>query len=217
MSKFLWRLKSFYLFRQRQRALAKFQTAHSNSSIDRMNFEKHCQDDHCQKSRNLSQLSDKAMVQAVNAIFDDDKLSSFLSTLPVSDGTSCQLNEFRCANGKKCIDETKKCDHWNDCGDGDSSDESNCDFPACNSGQFRCSNAICIPMRWRCDGHSDCTDSVDEVNCTVVQCPATKFLCPVEKKCINRDKLCDGIMDCGDGADEKDACCKFPWCSFVQY
>ncbi|KAF7489353.1 hypothetical protein SSS_07649 [Sarcoptes scabiei] len=121
-------------------------------------------------------------------------------------GTSCQLNEFRCASGKKCIDETKRCDHWNDCGDRDLSDEENCNFPPCAVDQFRCTNAICIPMKWHCDGHADCTDAIDEVNCTIVSCADDKFLCPIEKKCINRDKLCDGVQDCSDGADEKNAC-----------
>lgn len=76
------------------------------------------------------------------------------------------MNEFRCANGKKCIEETKRCDHWSDCGDGDQSDEENCDFPPCASDQFRCTNAICIPAKWRCDGHSDCNDANDEANCS---------------------------------------------------
>ncbi|RWS22675.1 low-density lipoprotein receptor-related protein 2-like protein, partial [Leptotrombidium deliense] len=118
--------------------------------------------------------------------------------------TACQLNEFRCVATGKCIDETKKCDHWDDCGD--NSDEKQCDFPACHEGQFRCSNAICIPLRWRCDGHADCTDHSDESNCTLISCPETKFLCPLEKQCINKEKLCDGKQDCKDGADEKDAC-----------
>lgn len=43
----------------------------------------------------------------------------------------------------------------------------------------------------------------------VVSCTENKFLCPIEKKCINREKLCDGIADCTDGADEKEACCMF--------
>ncbi|XP_015909717.1 low-density lipoprotein receptor-related protein 2 isoform X1 [Parasteatoda tepidariorum] len=118
--------------------------------------------------------------------------------------TKCRLNEFRCANGQKCIDESKKCDHWNDCGD--NSDEAECEFPACNNGQFRCTNAICIPMRWRCDGHADCTDHSDEANCTLISCPDSRFLCPAEKKCIDKKKLCDGTRDCEDGADEKNAC-----------
>lgn len=80
------------------------------------------------------------------------------------------MNEFRCASGKKCIDETKRCDHWNDCGDRDLSDEENCNFPPCAVDQFRCTNAICIPMKWHCDGHADCTDAIDEVNCSNYNC-----------------------------------------------
>ena len=85
-------------------------------------------------------------------------------TRGTTDSTACQLNEFRCTKNGRCIDETKKCDHWDDCGD--NSDEKDCDFPPCHEGQFRCSNAICIPLRWRCDGHADCTDHSDEVNCS---------------------------------------------------
>ncbi|KAL1432249.1 hypothetical protein MTO96_013574 [Rhipicephalus appendiculatus] len=121
-----------------------------------------------------------------------------------TNGTACRLNEFRCRHGNKCIDESKKCDHWDDCGD--NSDEEGCDFPPCNEGQFRCTNAICIPIRWRCDGHSDCSDQSDERNCTSVTCLDTKFLCPSEKKCIDKSKLCDGKQDCDDGADEKKNC-----------
>lgn len=92
----------------------------------------------------------------------DIKFSKF------TDGTSCQLNEFRCANGKRCIDETKRCDHWNDCGDDDLSDEEKCEFPPCSAGHFRCTNAICIPIKWLCDGHSDCNDAIDEANCSKI-------------------------------------------------
>lgn len=44
--------------------------------------------------------------------------------LTSTDGTACRLNEFRCRHGNKCIDESKKCDHWDDCGD--NSDEEGC-------------------------------------------------------------------------------------------
>ncbi|XP_013773508.1 low-density lipoprotein receptor-related protein 2-like isoform X2 [Limulus polyphemus] len=118
--------------------------------------------------------------------------------------TACVLDEFRCANGASCIDLSKKCDHWDDCGD--NSDEQKCDFPACHSDQFRCSNGICIPSNWHCDGHTDCTDQSDEKNCTLITCAETKFLCLSEKKCIDKRKLCDGIQDCDDGADEREAC-----------
>jgi len=39
-------------------------------------------------------------------------------------GTSCRLDQFRCANGARCIDATLKCNHKNDCGD--NSDEAAC-------------------------------------------------------------------------------------------
>ena len=40
------------------------------------------------------------------------------------EGTSCDLSEFRCANGEKCIAEFQKCNHRKECTDG--SDESDC-------------------------------------------------------------------------------------------
>lgn len=43
----------------------------------------------------------------------------------------------------------------------------------------------------------------------IVSCPDTKFLCPMEKKCIDREKLCNGVNDCENGADEMEGhCCK---------
>lgn len=38
--------------------------------------------------------------------------------------TSCRLDQFRCANGLKCIDASLKCNHKDDCGD--KSDEQGC-------------------------------------------------------------------------------------------
>lgn len=43
-------------------------------------------------------------------------------------GTSCGLDQFRCANGARCIEAALKCNHKNDCGD--NSDEAACSkFP----------------------------------------------------------------------------------------
>lgn len=39
-------------------------------------------------------------------------------------GVSCSLNQFRCANGQRCVDAFQKCNHRNDCGD--NSDEEGC-------------------------------------------------------------------------------------------
>lgn len=39
-------------------------------------------------------------------------------------GAKCRLDQFRCANGQKCIDAALKCNHKADCDDG--SDEQAC-------------------------------------------------------------------------------------------
>ena len=38
----------------------------------------------------------------------------------------------------------------------------------CDKG-FQCDSRRCIPAKWRCDGHLDCEDQSDELNCE--QCP----------------------------------------------
>ncbi|XP_063240571.1 low-density lipoprotein receptor-related protein 2 [Bacillus rossius redtenbacheri] len=124
-------------------------------------------------------------------------------------GVSCPLDQFRCANGQRCVDLAKKCNHRNDCSD--NSDEENCNFPPCHVGQFRCANAVCIPASFHCDGYKDCFDSSDEQNCTAIACPENKFLCPRggpggTPKCISRSQLCDAKKDCEDSADEETAC-----------
>ncbi|XP_073976140.1 low-density lipoprotein receptor-related protein megalin isoform X3 [Rhodnius prolixus] len=122
---------------------------------------------------------------------------------------SCPLDQFRCANGQRCVDTNSKCNHRNDCGD--NSDEENCNFAQCHVGQFRCTNALCIPLSYHCDGYRDCMDGSDEANCTAIACPENKFLCPKgapggKPKCISRTQLCDGKKDCEDSADEETAC-----------
>jgi len=34
----------------------------------------------------------------------------------------------------------------------------------CHKG-FQCDTQRCIPAKWRCDGHLDCEDQSDELNC----------------------------------------------------
>lgn len=124
-------------------------------------------------------------------------------------GIACQLDQFRCASGLRCIETALKCNHKNDCGD--NSDEQNCNFPPCHGGQFRCANSLCIPANFHCDGYHDCSDESDEANCTAIACPDNNFLCPRggpdgKPKCIAKTKLCDGKRDCEDGTDEETAC-----------
>ncbi|XP_026677125.1 low-density lipoprotein receptor-related protein 2-like [Diaphorina citri] len=141
---------------------------------------------------------------------------------PATTGLSCDLDQFRCANGQKCIDAKLKCNYHNDCGD--NSDEEKCNFTACHVGQFKCANSLCIPVSYHCDGYRDCIDGSDETNCTSIACPNNKFLCPMgaaggKPKCIPKAQVCDGRKDCEDNADEETVCstksCSLLNCEFT--
>ncbi|KAK7004859.1 fibropellin-1 [Biomphalaria glabrata] len=41
-----------------------------------------------------------------------------------------------------------------------------CQYKACDSESFRCSNDICLSSKYRCDGKEDCQDGLDEINCS---------------------------------------------------
>ncbi|CAG0883615.1 unnamed protein product [Cyprideis torosa] len=72
----------------------------------------------------------------------------------------------------------------------------------CNPGEFACvDGSDCIPMRWRCDGDSQCRDDSDEVDCQNVACLGNDFKCDTGS-CIPRRFVCDGAPDCDDGSDE---------------
>ncbi|KAM4703778.1 suppressor of tumorigenicity 14 protein [Rhinophrynus dorsalis] len=102
-------------------------------------------------------------------------------------------DQFTCTNSR-CINNDRKCDGWNDCGD--FSDESSCN---CTQSQFRCiKSQICKPRFFLCDGVNDCGDNSDELQC---KCPDTHFKCG-NGKCIPESQKCDKTDNCGDGSDE---------------
>lgn len=35
----------------------------------------------------------------------------------------------------------------------------------CEDNQFRCTDGLCIPASWQCDGDKDCSDYTDELDC----------------------------------------------------
>ena len=46
----------------------------------------------------------------------------------------------------------------------------------CGAGLFQCGGAECIPVSWRCDGETDCSDSSDERTCNHTGLSLSLFL-----------------------------------------
>ncbi|XP_052737610.1 atrial natriuretic peptide-converting enzyme-like [Bicyclus anynana] len=72
--------------------------------------------------------------------------------------------------------------------------------PVCPTG-FQCDVNRCIPHDWRCDGHVDCADRSDELNCRV--CKRAGDVHCGNQRCISQAHLCDGKLDCPWGQDER--------------
>ncbi|XP_067614233.1 very low-density lipoprotein receptor isoform X3 [Eurosta solidaginis] len=90
----------------------------------------------------------------------------------------------------------------------------------CDEKQFECGDGECIPVRFTCDGQSDCKDHSDE------RIPSCKFIgstCGVEQFrcnngfCISNRWRCDQEKDCADGSDEAPTLCKTKTCSPDEY
>ncbi|CAG9796269.1 unnamed protein product [Diatraea saccharalis] len=72
--------------------------------------------------------------------------------------------------------------------------------PVCPTG-FQCDVKRCIPHDWRCDGHVDCADRSDELNCRV--CKRSGDVHCGNHQCISQTHMCDGHVDCPWGQDER--------------
>ncbi|XP_017052491.1 very low-density lipoprotein receptor isoform X1 [Drosophila ficusphila] len=90
----------------------------------------------------------------------------------------------------------------------------------CSEKQFQCSNGDCIPIRFVCDGDSDCPDHSDErlAECKFIEstCSEEHFRCS-SGRCIPQRWVCDRENDCADGSDEAGSLCRSPTCSPEQF
>ncbi|XP_026831949.1 very low-density lipoprotein receptor isoform X1 [Drosophila erecta] len=90
----------------------------------------------------------------------------------------------------------------------------------CDEKQFQCSTGECIPIRFMCDGFSDCPDHSDE---RLEECKFTESTCSQDQfrcgngKCITNRWVCDRENDCADGSDEAMSLCRSLTCSPEQF
>ncbi|XP_057655031.1 vitellogenin receptor [Diorhabda carinulata] len=74
----------------------------------------------------------------------------------------------------------------------------------CDMNEFLCPHSnLCIPKKFRCNGHMDCSFGEDEINCEPISnCSAGQFQC-TDGQCIQNYQVCDHIYDCQDKSDEQ--------------
>ncbi|XP_076307066.1 uncharacterized protein LOC143223248 [Tachypleus tridentatus] len=85
------------------------------------------------------------------------------------------------------------------------------DQTECLSNEWKCGNGLCIPKERRCDGHFNCYDDTDELDCV---CSKQEFHCGNWTSCIKLLQRCDGNFDCWDGTDEVNC---FSACSSTEF
>lgn len=71
-------------------------------------------------------------------------------------------DQFQCAHGKKCIEQSQVCDGEPQCQD--RSDELRC-AKRMDDCDHLCDDSRCVSNSFLCDGERDCKDGSDEANC----------------------------------------------------
>ncbi|XP_037085520.1 prolow-density lipoprotein receptor-related protein 1-like [Pollicipes pollicipes] len=116
---------------------------------------------------------------------------------------TCGPERFKCSRSGRCIPRGWVCDMTPDCGAGDLSDEPpHCEYPPCGLNEFKCANGWCRLYSLVCNGHDDCGDGSDELNCAVICQQQKEMFCAADSACMPAASSCDGTCQCSDCADE---------------
>ncbi|XP_042878926.1 low-density lipoprotein receptor-related protein 6-like [Penaeus japonicus] len=139
----------------------------------------------------MSHLSDIVAVSS--------QLYNNMTGHPCHNGSECshlclerdRRQHCACPEGKALADDLKTC----------------INPPTCKAKMFRChsGNVDCIPIKWMCDGQSECADKSDELNCPQRMCQSNQFRCH-NGQCIDKSMICDGKSQCDDDSDEERCC-----------
>lgn len=83
---------------------------------------------------------------------------------------------------------------------------------------FKCREGPCISSSFRCDGHYDCPNEDDEMNCREyvphhenTECNSDEFKCTLDGLCLPLEHVCDGQPQCIDKSDEILGCEQIKW------
>lgn len=124
--------------------------------------------------------------EGTNACTNNTKCSHFCVGAPKNtfkcvcpDGMHISSNAFDCL----CSDDSKPFAN-NTCPNSGNT---------CATNFFSCSNRLCVPMTYRCDGDDDCGDRSDENGCASSRpaCPPHMFTCLSDQQCIPEYFVCD--------------------------
>ncbi|OWF42800.1 G-protein coupled receptor GRL101 [Mizuhopecten yessoensis] len=111
---------------------------------------------------------------------------------------------FRCRsgisvdNGQICILDYDEYGEIRGCSDLSHLDD--CSTFECPVDYVKCGQGYCIPVRYICDGVSQCAGGEDEENCD--RSCAGLFSCHGNNVCVSQTQVCDGTKHCPEGDDE---------------